>query len=553
MDTFRNHIISLLKKETAQEDILLETPPNPDLGDFAFPCFSLSKQFRKAPQQIAQELATKIPADDYVSELKPTGSYLNFFINKEKLAKETIGAVLGKKSHYGSASIGKGKNILIEHTSINPNASPHVGRARNALIGDSIVRILRFQGYAVEAHYLVNDVGKQIAMLVLGSQGKEEVSFHDLLDLYIDINKKGEGDESIEKKVFELLNRLEAGDQDVRKRFHDIVKTCIDGQGNILGDLDIHYDSYDYESEYLWNKKTEEVLHLLDKTGKLFVDDNGRKVMNLEGYGLGMETPVFVMTRADGTSLYGLRDIAYTIEKVKQGENIVVLGEDQKLYFEQIAAVMKELRLIPPRAVHYSFVLLREGKMSTRQGNVVLLSDFMSEVVKKANDEIEKRYGQKDEEAAKIIGYGALKYSILKVSSDKSVTFDLEQALSFEGDTGPYIQYSYARIASILRKHAKPITDYDASLLKEPTEQKLIKLIANFPSVVEKASTDLHPHLIAACLYELAQSFNEFYHAHDVLSAEEKVRDARLALCMAVSQVLKNGLGLLGIGVLERM
>ena len=553
MQSFKAHIITLLQKETSLPEISLEVPPNPDLGDFAFPCFSLSKQFKKAPQQIAQELALKIPADELISSIKPTGPYLNFFVNKKRLANETLQNALSQKDRYGSSATGKGKKILVEHTSINPNASPHVGRARNALIGDSIVRILRFQDYEVDVHYFVNDVGKQIAMLVLGTQGKGKIGFNDLLNLYIDINKRSESDENIEKQAFELLHRLEKGDPDVRSQFHGIVKTCIEGQGKILEELDIHYDSYDYESEFLWNKKTEEVLHLLDKTGKLFVDDNNRKVMNLEGYGLGMESPVFVMTRADGTSLYGLRDIAYTIEKMKQGENIVVLGEDQKLYFEQIAAVMKELRLTSPRAVHYSFVLLKEGKMSTRQGNVVLLSEFMHEIVSKANEEIESRYGKRDEEAAKAIGYGALKYSILKVSSEKSVTFDLEQALSFEGDTGPYIQYSYARIASILRKHAKEIPGYDAGLLETPIEQKIIKQIANFPALLQKASEDLHPHLIAVYLYELSQSFNEFYHAHEVLSAEEKVRDARLALCMAVSQVLKNGLGLLGIGVLERM
>ena len=553
MDTFKKHILAFLKKEAQLEEAQLEVPPNPELGDYAFPCFSLSKQFRKSPQQIAQEVAEKFHPDSFIKEAKAAGPYINFFINKEKLSEAVIAEVLEKKEHYGSTNIGKGKHILIEHTSINPNASPHVGRARNALIGDAIVRLLRFQGYKTDVHYLVNDVGKQIAMLVLGAQGKGKIEFHDLLDVYIGINKKMENHPEIEQQAFALLNKLEQGDAEIKKQFHDIVKTCIDGQSKILGELDIHYDSYDYESGYLWCKRTDEVLKLLEKTGKLFVDGHGRWVMDLKGYGLGMEVPVLVVTRADKTSLYALRDIAYTIDKMKKGENILVLGEDQKLYFEQIAAVMKELEQPFPRVVHYSFVLLKDGKMSTRQGNVVLLEDFMKDIVKKASAEIERRYGKTDGQAAKTIGYGALKYSILKVSPEKSVTFDVEQALSFEGDTGPYLQYSYARISSILKKNGGWLGKYDAASLKEKLEVELIKMLADYPAVLEKATKDLHPHLVVSYLYGLSQKFNEFYHQHDILQEKEGTKNARIALIVAVQHVLKSGLSLLGIGVLERM
>ncbi len=465
MDEFKSEIINFLKKETNLEGIELEVPPNPEMGDYAFPCFMLAKGLKKSPNEIAQELSGKFRPNDLVSSVKVIGPYLNFFINKGRITESAITRALKQKDRYGSSGSGKGKKILVEHTSINPNASPHVGRARNALIGDSIVRILKFQGYKVETHYFINDVGKQIAMLVLGAEGKKR----------------------------------------------------------------------------------------LEKTGKLFIDGFNRWVMDQKGYELGMKIPVLVLTRADGTSLYPLRDIAYNFDKLKKGENIVVLGEDQKLYQEQIAAVLKDLELKQPRVVHYSFILLQEGKMSTRKGNLVLLEDFMKEAVAKAGSELKERYGKADADSAKTIAYGAIKFGILKVSPEKNVIFDWEQALSFEGETAPYIQYAYARISSILKKAKKTSAKAYLGMLKEKEEAELVKLVSGFPETVGKATKDLRPHLIASYLYTIAQKFNEYYHIHQILKADEKTKHARLSLITAVRQVIKNGLGLLGIDVLERM
>ncbi|MBI2659389.1 arginine--tRNA ligase [Candidatus Woesearchaeota archaeon] len=553
MDEFKEAIIKFLKKEANLEGIELEAPPNPEMGDYAFPCFILAKERKKSPNEIANELGKSFKPNNLISEAKAIGPYLNFFVNKIKIAEEIIKEVLKQKEKYGSSGIGKGKKILVEHTSINPNASPHVGRARNALIGDAIVRILKFQGYKIEVHYFVNDVGKQIAMLVLGAEGKKNVAFDDLLKIYIEINKKIEENPELEKKVLELLNKLEKGDKIIKNKFKKIVGICVKGQVKILSELGIKYDHFDYESKYLWDKKTDETLKRLEKTGKLFIDGFNRWVLDQKGYELGMKVPVLVLTRNDGTSLYPLRDIAYNIEKLEKGNNIVVLGEDQKLYYEQLAAALKELELKVPRAVHYSFVLLQEGKMSTRKGNLVLLEDFMKEAVNKAGEELKKRYKKIDENAAKAIAYGAIKYGILKVSPEKNVIFDWQHALSFEGETGPYIQYSYARISSILKKAKKINNKADLSLLKEKEENELVKLLHNFPEIAAKATHELKPHLIAAYLYSLAQKFNEYYHVHQILKADKGIRDARILLISAVRQVIKNGLSLLGIDVLERM
>ena len=548
---FKKEIIKVIVKETGVKDIDLEVPPDASLGDYAFPCFSLAKVLKKSPVQIAQELAKKIELSKVIERIEVKGPYLNFFVHKGNLSSNVLKDIV-KNENYGSLGLGNGKKILVEHTSINPNASPHVGRARNALIGDFVVRILKFQGYKVETHYFVNDIGKQIAMLVLGAEGKK-VSFDDLLKVYIKINKKVLEKPELEKKVFELLHKLEKGDKQVKKQFKDVVDICVKGQTRIFSSLDIKYDKFDYESDYLWSKQTEEILSKLEKTGKLFTDDDNRKVLNQEGFNLAMKSPVLVLTRGDGTSLYPLRDLAYHYN-VKKEKSILILGEDQKLYHQQISAALGLINHVAPDAVFYSFVLLQEGKMSTRKGTVVLLEDFMKEALVKAKKEIKSRHGEIKEANALKIAYGAIKYAILKVGAEKNVLFNWEQALNFEGDSGPYLQYAYARISSILRKHKGKINhDVDFSLLSTKEEISLITLLGNFPLVVKNATEQLKPHLITNYVYSLSSSFSLFYNACPVLKASEKVKEARLVLIECVSSVLETGLGLLGISVLEKM
>lgn len=553
MDEFEEEITKFLRKEANLENAALEVPPSSDMGDFAFPCFVLAKEWKESPNEIAAELSKKFKPGDLISEARAIGPYLNFFVNKQKFSEAAIREILKQKEKYGSSGIGKNKKILVEHTSINPNASPHVGRARNALIGDSIVRILKFQGYKVETHYFVNDVGKQIAILVLGAGGKQNISFNDLLNIYIETNRKIEQNPELEKQVFELLNKLEKRDKQVKNDFRKLVNICLEGQKKILSELGIKHDLYDFESKYLWSKKTDEVLKMLEKTGKIFIDKDNRWILDEKGHGLGMKVPVLVLTRGDGTSLYALRDIAYSIDKMSKGDNIWVLGEDHKLYYEQMKAALLILEKMHPKPVFYSFVLLQEGKMSTRKGNLVLLEDFMKEAVKKASEELKKRYGIADLKAAKIIAYGAIKYGILKVSAEKNVVFNWEQALSFDGESSPYIQYAYARISSILTKAKRINPKADLSLLAEKEESELIKTLSSFANVSKKACNELKPHLIANYLYSLAQKFNEYYHLHQILKTNKKTRDARLLLIKSIRQVIKNGLDLLGINTLERM
>ena len=553
MDKFKEEITKAIKKEV-KEDVELEVPPKPELGDYAFPCFSLAKVYKKNPNEIASDLAAKIKKSKYISEIKVIGPYLNFFVNKESLGEKTLIKILKEKDKYGSSNIGKNKKIIFEHTSINPNASPHVGRARNALIGDALVRILRFQKYNVEVHYFVNDIGKQISMLVLAARKNKNLKFDGLLDVYIKIANKVKDNKQLEKEVLDLLYKLENGDKKVKNDFKKIVGISVKGQVKILSELGIKYDKFDYESSYLWSRKTHEALKLLEKSGRFFFDKDKRFVLDEKGFELGMKVPVLVLTRGDGTSLYPLRDIAYALDIGKKDKNIVVLGEDQKLYNEQINAALKILEKPTRKAVYYSFVLLDEGKMSTRKGNIVLMEDFMMQALKKANDELKKRYKKTDVKAAKVIGYGALKYGILKVSPEKNVIFNWQQALNFEGETAPYIQYAYARISSIIKKNKKALPKKaDFSLLNSKEETELIKKLSAFPQIVEKTANELRPNTITNYAYGLAKQFNEFYHTHNILKEEVKIKNARLLLASCVQQTLKNSLNLLGIGVLERM
>jgi len=557
VEIYRQAIAEAVKQLIPVDEITLEVPPDPKLGDLALPCFPFAAILRKNPAAIAADLKDKIGGLDFVDRIDVVGAYLNFFLDRETVIRDTIEAIRSKGGAYGSSGRGRGKKALIEHTSINPNASPHVGRARNALIGDSIVRLMRFEGYDVCVHYFVNDIGKQIAMLVLGAEGRDDVTFGDLLDIYVDVNNRIKDDPRLEAEVFELLHRLERGDKDALERFRRVVDICIEGQTRIFSELGIYYDVFKHESDYVASGATDEILQRLEATGRLERDVEGRFVLNLDGYNLPSRAPYVVLTRADGTSLYPLRDIAYTIDKVKTESevNIVVLGEDQKLYHQQVSAALDILGYKAPVSVHYSFVLLPDGKMSTRQGTVVLLEDFMREAVAKATEEMAKRHGEADPDTAKAVAYGAVKYAILKVANERNVTFDWSSALSFEGDTGPYLQYCYARINSIMRRAGGELpSSADFSRLTEDIEYELVKELAGFPTAVSKAVDEFSPHVVANSIYRVAKAFSTFYNQCPVLNAEDpEVRDARLLLSTAVKQVLANGMALLGIDPVESM
>ena len=553
-------LVRLVREAVQQEvEVPLSKPPDSAMGDYAVPCFRLAREVGTPPVSLAQQIRDHLRQRDLaalgIAGVEAQGPYLNVFLAKGDLAARVIGDILAAGAGYGARGTGLGKRALVEHTSINPNAPPHLGRARNAWIGDTLVRLLRFEGYALEARFFVNDVGRQIALLVLGV-GDRRPDFQQLLEIYVATNRRLEQDTGLEREVNLLLERLESGDRETRAAFRRVVEISVHGMRELFGDAGVRYDRFDYESDYLTPERHRQIVAQLRATGKLFEDEHGRLVLDLEGFKLPSRNPVLVITRGNKTSLYVLRDMAYTIDKVAAAGdlNLVVLGEDQKLYHRQLQAALSLLGTDAPAPVHYSFVLLGEGSMSSRQGNLVLLEEFVAEAKRKAAAELRVRGHDADPVVAKAVAYSALKYSFLRVANDKQVVFNWDQAMSFEGESGPYLLYSHARICSILRKYGRELpAGADYSVLEAEPETALIKLLDEMPDQVTRALRIRSPHVLANYVFAVARQFSSFYHACPILQEAAPLREARLLLAAATRQVLANCLGILGIEPLQRM
>jgi arginyl-tRNA synthetase len=537
-------------------------PPNPALGDVSVPMFLAARKLGAPPPKVAADAAA---ADfgGWVSEARPAGPYLNLRVNRARLAAGILQSIQDAGERYGSGQSGAGQRVLIEHTSINPNASPHVGRARNALIGDGITRLLRFEGFDCEVHYYVNDMGRQIGLLVLIASELENLSFDQILDAYVQANERAEKEPEFAAQGYELLAKMEEGDPETQRQFHAVTDLCLKGQLAVLARIGAHYDVFDRESGYVKDARLEKVLEALRARDAVFVDDDQRLVVDLSKLGYAQEEGrYFVLMRANGSSMYGYRDIAYTIHKIEQAGplHLWVLGEDHKLYAEQQALILKAAGYTPPETIYYSYILLKSGKMSTRQGKVVLLSDFLDQAIELAAERVAEQCkdlsAEEQRAIAERVAIAAVRFSILRVSPNKNVTFDLEGALAFTGDTGPYVQYSCARIHSILRKHgdaAAPRTIGEQPLTSDAEWQLLLKL-AGFPQVVSSCVGQRSVAPIANYALELARQFTSFYHECPVLTAgDEALVHARILLCRATLQTLTNALGILGIEAPERM
>ena len=546
----------------------MEVPPDPGIGDFAYPCFSFSKVLKKPPGEIAVLFVKEIGTIEKM-EVSADSGYLNFKIDYGTLASSTLPKILADKNNYAQYPA-RSEKIILEHTSANPNGPFHVGRARNPIIGDTLARILRKAGYPVEVQYWVNDMGKQVAILAWGVQNIDEAELpgvdrdkkdHILVRYYQEAYKRMEKDPSVEDDITALIQAYERGDKEELRKVKEPTGEILSGMTGSLEKLNIFVDRFVWESESVLDGTVEKVIEKL-KTADITKEEDGAFYLDLESFDIGGKTSRFVFTRSDGTSLYTTRDLAYHSKKLSECDIAInILGEDHKLQSKQLQIALNILETpIVPDVVFYSFVSLEEGKMSTRRGQVVYLDDLMDEAVGRALEEVKTRRedlpAEKMQEIAEMVGLGSIRYNIIRVQPEKKITFRWKDALNFEGNSAPFIQYAHARACSILRKAGIDVDSlhHNTELLKEPAEEALLRNIAKLPSLVSECARARKPHLLANYAHETASLFNQFYKNCPVINAELKeLRDSRLALVLASSYCLAASLDLLGIDAPEQM
>jgi arginyl-tRNA synthetase len=634
-ETVLQDVLSRLFPEVSVS-VRLDLPPSPEFGELASSvCFEIAKQTGMKPIVVARKVVealdiSGLPLVEAV--IAAGGGYINFHADFPEFSRLTIESVLALGKEYGYVKVDKPAKIIVEHTSANPTHPIHIGTARNPVLGDALARILRARGHKVFRHYYVDDVGRQTAAIAYGyeklgkpkPEGKpdhfigviytitsclievqrlkreierarehptmEEVSklqreLDDWISVAVDLqskhtqlfNKLAEEvgkDENPESKVASLIRAYEAGEENAKALIREISQLCIDGFKKTLERAGITFDSWDWESDFVWNSDVKRVLAKLEatpyvfKVGQVLEFDADRVAEDFslkQEFGIreDYEIPSLTLLRADGTTLYTTRDIPYTLWKFQKAERVInVIGMEQPLAQLQLKLALCALGHVDyaKNLTHFAYNLVRLPgfRMESRKGRYITLDQVLDEAIKRAYEEVSKRSPHLPEEKKRkisnFVGIGALKYALVEVDPSKPVVFTWDRVLDFEKNSAPYIQYSHARAGSILRKAARKPEKADYALLKEQMEHDIVLMLARFPEVFIEAADNLKPNLIADFANSLADKFNTFYNAFPVLKAKpEELSDARLALVEATKIVLGNALNLLGIEAPERM
>ena len=566
MQDFKIAIANCLKEKiedlTLEEIVaLIEVPPNKEMGDFAFPCFKLAKVCRKAPNMIAADLAENIEAKGAISKVMPLGGYVNFFVNKSQLAETVINDVLIKKEKYGHTDLGQDKAVVIDFSSPNIAKPFHIGHIRTTVIGNALYKIYDSQGYNVVRVNHLGDYGTQFGKLIVAFKlwgSKEAVEANpipELLKLYVKFHEEAEQKPEMEDEARAWFTKLENGDEEAKALWQWFRDESLKEFARVYDLLDIEFDSYAGESFY--SDKMGVVIDQLKEKG-LLVQSQGTNVVDLEQYNM----PPALITKNDGSTLYMTRDLAAAIYRKNTydfDKCIYVVGSQQSLHFQQLFKVLelmgyewsKDLIHVP-----FGMVALEEGTMSTRKGRVVFLEDVLKQAVEKTKEIVlSKNPNAKNvEQIAKQVGVGAVVFQELSNSRIKDYTFSWSRTLSFEGETGPYVQYTHARCCAVLRKAEEEVTaDINYDLLSEGDGAEVLKVIGSFNKAILAAMRKNEPHIITRFVLDLAQAFNKFYHDNPILVDDVEVRKARLALVAATRQTIENALALLGMHAPERM
>ena len=621
--------------ETEVAGVALEKPPNPEFGQLASSlCFELSKHVGQKPITIAEKLASAVskPKSSLIEQVASAGGgYINFHVDFAKFSTLTVKSTRKLDTEYGFVKAENPLKIIVEHTSANPLHPIHIGQARNPMLGDTIARLLKSRGHTVLRHYYIDDVGRQSSVVAYGyeklgkptPEGKPDQfigKIYTVTSCLVEINrlkreleraKTASADEIAKinrdldewvsvaaelKQKFpvlfeELLERIgkdenpedsvnrlnrayENGDEKAKKLIREVSELCLDGFRETLGRIGVSYDSWDWESDFVWSHQVADVLDKLKKSPYLFVEggvlefDAEKVIRELDlkrqlGLREGYEVPPLTLVRADGTTLYTTRDIAYTLWKFEKAEKLVnVIGMEQNLAQLQLKIALHALGYDKQAGnlVHfaYNLVSLPGYKMSSRRGHFITFDEVMDEAVKRAFEEVSKRSPQLSEEEkqhiADFVGIGAVRYALVEVDTSKPVVFTWDRVLNFEKNSAPYIQYTHARACSIMRKANRKPEKPAFGLLKEKLEHEIVLALASFPDTFIEAAEYLKPNLIAEYANALSDKFNTFYNAFPVIKAEPKeLSDARLALTDSVRIVLRNALNLIGIVAPEKM
>lgn len=537
---------------------LLEKPKSSEMGDIAFPAFSLAKVERKAPQAIAADIVEKLDTAGF-EKVVATGPYVNFFLDKAAISHDVLTQVITEKADYGQLAIGQDRNVTIDMSSPNIAKPFSVGHLRSTVIGDALANIYAKLGYKPIRINHLGDWGKQFGMLIVayklwGDKAAVEADpISELLKLYVRINAEAEEKPELDEEARQWFKKLEDGDPEAKELWQWFRDESLVEFNRIYDKLGVTFDIFNGEAFY--NDKMDEGIQILEEKGLLH-ESKGARIVDLESYNL----PPALIMKTDGATLYITRDMATAMYRKRTYDfvkNIYVVGQEQINHFKQLKAVLKEMGFNwsdDMKHITFGLVTKDKKKLSTRKGNIILLEPTLDEAISRALSQIEAKNPdlENKEEVAHAVGVGAVKFYDLKTDRDNGYDFDLEAMVSFEGETGPYVQYAYARIQSILRKaDFTPSADNDYKLA-DAESWDIIKHIQNFSNVVERAGDKFDPSLIAKYAINLAQAFNKYY-AHTRILDESPERDSRLALAYATGVVLKEALRLLGVQAPEKM
>lgn len=572
MKNFKQEIANKISKIIGIEEqelvTYIEIPKDISMGDYAFPCFRLAKELKKAPNIIAGEINEKLDITGTdIEKVDIVGGYLNFTISKLNLAKTTLEEIDNKKEEYGKSNLGIGKKIVIDYSSPNIAKPFHIGHLRSTVIGGALYNIYKYLGYEVTGVNHLGDYGTQFGKLIEGYKlwGEEydieKSPIEELTKIYIRINESCKQDEKVLENCRDNFKKLEDGDEYCKKIWEKFKSLSLQEFKKVYELLGSKFDSWNGEAFY--SDKMPEVMDILEKSGKL-IESQGAKIIDLED--VGINTPC-IIEKSNGSTTYATRDLAAILYRARTydfDKALYVTSYEQVLHFKQVFEVAKILGLDEKYTnglehVSFGMVLLPTGKMSTREGNIIKLEELLNEAIYKVREIIEEKNPRFTEEEkqdiAKKVGIGAVIFNDLSGTRIKDEIFDWDTMLNFSGETGPYVQYTYVRTNSILKKvqEIPKLEDVDFSKLLGKEEQNILKLIYSFTNVLEQATLKNEPSVIAKYLIDLAKAFSSFYNENKIIVEDKVLQDARIYLTYATSIVLKNGASLLGINMPEKM